>query len=331
MVEAHSPMGDPPNLVKGSPVENFDERLGAPGFCLTGHLEASFVSAALASVNEPHVAATGPAPTPRFLTLLGPSRALVPWSIQLRDGVSHLSPGAPVRLRAGALLLGVPTGGGFLHMLEGRGQSLRITATSAPVRPGCPLHGDATRFLTLPRRSMALLGLAAPEGSNLERQATTVTARRLDAFLDAICNKGSKETLGAATRQLSGLGPGSTPTGDDLITGAAAAAWALGGAGLLPARRLRALCDAIEELPSDCTTPTAREMLWEAARGYFAEPLLEFVCALASKYSTAQELEALASSLLTLGHTSGADLLAGAMALSKRAAWTAAPVAREAT
>jgi hypothetical protein len=216
-------------------------------------------------------------------------------------------------------------------MLEGRGQSLRIGVIGAPAKYGRPMEYEKESAVPLPRRAMALLGLASPDGSTLERQATTVTARRLDAFLDAICNKGSKETLGAATRRLSGLGPGSTPTGDDLITGAAAAAWALGGAGLLPARRLRALCDAIEELPSDCTTPTAREMLWEAARGYFAEPLLEFVCALASKYSTAQELEALASSLLTLGHTSGADLLAGAMALSKRAAWTAAPVAREAT
>jgi len=119
--------------------------------------------------------------------------------------------------------------------------------------------------------------------------------------------------VAARVESLVGLGPGATPTGDDLLCGIAAALWRLGpGPGGTAGRTaLRAVLAAV---PADATTPTSRAMLAHAAEGRFLEPLAVLARALGDR---AADLAAAAAALTRVGAQSGADLLAGAVAAGR--------------
>jgi hypothetical protein len=112
--------------------------------------------------------------------------------------------------------------------------------------------------------------------------------------------------------RIAGLGPGSTPTGDDLLTGLLAAASRLEAGGVLDSRRVEALREDVRGLPRGVTTIVAREMLDHAADGWFPEPLARFANAMGNPGGAPEELAALAREIEKVGGTSGADWLAGA-------------------
>lgn len=306
---------------RGACIDRFDARLGAPGFRWEGQVAAVFETAALAALEPPGPDADRQPDAPVLLSLLGPSRPLLPWSLRLPRGLERLSPGTPVRVQEKVLWICSQdaTEGVERHALSGEG--LCLSAAGLPCERSAARPTINARLATLPcpRRTLALLGRQAPEGTPLERLATTKATAGLKALLAILFTEPTGEALLAAARRLSGLGPGSTPTGDDLLVGCAAAAWTLRGAGLLPERRLGALRHCLDRLPAACTTPTAREMLREAAGGHFAEPLLGLVQLLVRRDTTTPALATATGALLALGHLSGADLLAGALALSHRA------------
>lgn len=114
---------------------------------------------------------------------------------------------------------------------------------------------------------------------------------------------------------LTGLGPGLTPTGDDLLVGLAAMARRLVGGGLVEARAAVALASSLAGLSRFDTTAPARKLLEKAATGVFPIVLADFVEAIGAPNVDAETLRDVAGRLTSTGAHSGADLLAGALAL----------------
>lgn len=128
-----------------------------------------------------------------------------------------------------------------------------------------------------------------------------------------------------AVARLVGLGPGLTPTGDDLLVALAATSRLLSGAdnggnghGVLISRAAAdALAGAVATLPPIVTTEVAHHLLRESAAGRFPEPLAAFLRALGDRRVDRETLVRLADRLISTGAHSGADWLAGVVALAR--------------
>jgi hypothetical protein len=123
------------------------------------------------------------------------------------------------------------------------------------------------------------------------------------------CSSGSLLTTLAAAEQLMGLGPGLTPSGDDMLSGLLAALRHLGRAA--DAERAVWLADWLAatvafDAPTR-TTPISATLLHCAANG---QSCAEAIAVLRGIVGL-QSLEPAAQRLLRLGHTSGADLTWG--------------------
>lgn len=110
-----------------------------------------------------------------------------------------------------------------------------------------------------------------------------------------------------ALRELIGLGPGLTPSGDDFLGGALVALHALG-----KVDRARALADWLLPLCTQATHPISVAHLAAAAHGEGGEALHACLVALAEGRDADEALDAIAS----VGHTSGWDALAGALSVA---------------
>lgn len=106
--------------------------------------------------------------------------------------------------------------------------------------------------------------------------------------------------------QLLGIGPGLTPSGDDLLAGILIA-WHHIGMGLAAGRLERIVLDAAVER----TTPISQAHLAAAAKGYGAAPLHDLLQAvLANK---PPDIEQALDAAAKIGHSSGLDAIAGMM------------------
>jgi hypothetical protein len=155
-----------------------------------------------------------------------------------------------------------------------------------------------------PGDGLARMVLAPTLGSGtaLERVALPGIGR-LRAWLDACRFPPAHHTPPV---DLLGLGPGLTPSGDDVLCGALVALHAVGRADALGL-----LARAIDKAAPAATSRLSGAFLRAAAEGLGAEPLHETICELLSgrAESVARHLEALGH----IGHTSGWDALAGAV------------------
>lgn len=198
--------------------------------------------------------------------------------------------------------------------------------TPLPTRPLDPPAGRVARAslvldlacVPVPARSRALLagtdaGLGAVDGA-----VVRWSHARLRSLVEALL---AGEVRVAAYRPdaaaLTGLGPGLTPTGDDLLVGLAAMSRRLVGGGLVDARAAVAFGTTLGGLPAGGTTPTAQKLLVDASGGVFPVVLADLVEALGSPSAEAERLRSLAERLVSTGAHSGADLLAGALALAR--------------
>ena len=102
---------------------------------------------------------------------------------------------------------------------------------------------------------------------------------------------------------LVGLGPGLTPSGDDLLCGALLALHAIG-----KVDASRDLHAAIAGVARSATSPLSNAFLQAAAEGQSFETLHTMIIALLEYRPFAHDLEVLGR----IGHTSGWDALAGA-------------------
>lgn len=146
--------------------------------------------------------------------------------------------------------------------------------------------------LRLARGLSTLESSAAPGG---------IDAHPAVARLTAACRTGSRHRIAAAGPPLVGLGPGLTPSGDDLLAGLLFGLRALDLANLADALAAPVLAAAAR------TTPISAALLRCAAAGQPCGEAADLLLAVTADDGVA----AAAERLRGLGHTSGADLARG--------------------
>jgi hypothetical protein len=179
-----------------------------------------------------------------------------------------------------------------------RGSAARWAAQ--PVPPG-----DAVGRAELDRRLGILDLVAGRAGCRRDGAETVVPPGDLAAFELALASA-DPEVARAMAARIAGLGPGLTPSGDDVLAGALAThAWAE-AAGLVEdggPLRLAITAAAVAR-----TTRLAGQMIGAAAVGEVAAPLARVLDSLFRRVATFPPDLA---PLLAVGATSGSDLLAG--------------------
>jgi hypothetical protein len=192
--------------------------------------------------------------------------------------------------------------GGAAVRLAGDGVALEMPAAPAGAAPG--LVAAQLAGLALPPRTQALV-----DGGAADLVAAQAHGALATLVLALAAPAPAAAALARGVAGLCGLGPGATPTGDDLLVGVAAALARLGD----PAR-VAAYAAALRAAPPDATTPVAHAMLHHAAAGAFLEPLRDVAAALGDPGA---DLAGAAARLAAVGAQSGADLLAGVVAAAR--------------
>lgn len=195
-----------------------------------------------------------------------------------------------------------------------------------PCRDLDPVPGPISRAslvldlacLHVPPRTRALLSGAGGAPDSVEERVFRWAHVRVKSLVAALL---AGDVRVAAYRSdaagLTGLGPGLTPTGDDLLVGLAAMSRRLAGGGLVEIRAAVAFSTVLAGLPSEETTPAARLLLREASEGRFPAVLATAVELIGNPHADAESLRAATARLAATGAHSGADLLAGALALAQ--------------
>lgn len=225
--------------------------------------------------------------------------------------MTSLSFAAPDLFHAAGRLRSSILPGDAVHLGK---DSLRIGELSFDVKGGPEWNGyidpKRLRLLFQPRllkeallhvgRREGLLGVIEGPGD------LNPFARRASAVLGESSPEGG---AGSGLRRLPlliGLGPGSTPSGDDFITGALAAERLSRDSGpSIPEIDKGELRKSLHK-----TNDAGRTLLWQALLGHFPCYLLEALNAVA-KAGDSCELEQVLSRVVAHGETSGTDLLAG--------------------
>ena len=131
----------------------------------------------------------------------------------------------------------------------------------------------------------------------------------LTTLCHAITTAELSSALGA-TRRLAGLGQGLTPAGDDFLMGAMLAAWIIH-----PLEIASALAEGIANTAAPLTTSLSASWLRSAGRGEAGILWHKLFAALINADAIA--VQGCIDRILEVGHTSGADALAGFIGLFK--------------
>jgi hypothetical protein len=147
-------------------------------------------------------------------------------------------------------------------------------------------------------------GDAPGPGAGVVRIARPAARRLCDA-----ASRRDAHALADGARGLAGLGPGLTPSGDDLLAGFAAA-WALVGEALGIDRATRTrVTAAIRAGAAPGASPLGRAWVGHACRGELLEPMTGLVALLLAPGP--RDLEAATRGALRVGASSGTDWLVG--------------------
>lgn len=155
----------------------------------------------------------------------------------------------------------------------------------------------------------SLLDLYLPESVNDPNSISPALRKRIEQGANTLIEglKRDGEDCLEGVRLLAGLGGGLTPAGDDFVVGALLAVWA----GLYgPVRE--SLVRSIVETDAPLTTTLSAAYLHAAARGECIIYWHRLFAALQG--SDTDELREATAALMSIGHTSGADGLAGFLA-----------------
>jgi len=145
------------------------------------------------------------------------------------------------------------------------------------------------------QRASALLSMTLP--------FTNYQSPISSSLISSLANADLPSSLSAAY-QLAGLGIGLTPAGDDFILGAVLAAWIIH-----PLEVASVLAEEITNTAAPLTTSLSAAWLRSAGRGEAGILWHNFFNALSTGDTSAIQLQI--TKLLSIGHTSGADALAG--------------------
>ena len=182
-------------------------------------------------------------------------------------------------------------------------------------------HLDDVR---VPARTAMLLGDLSSAGEAADRAADLGVGAAVHDALGALVghlssgvDDGDPHEVHRNVGSLAGLGPGLTPTGDDILVALVATSGRLADGGLLRRGAADRLAAAVAAIPEGRTTAVAHRLLSETARGLYPEPLASFVGALGDPTVDGEALAGLVARLTATGAHSGADWLAGALALAR--------------
>jgi hypothetical protein len=178
------------------------------------------------------------------------------------------------------------------HDLVGRLRSTRATVVAEGA-------GDSL---------LPLLWAAQADGAGLRpgvAQTAAIPARRLSAA----ASRRDAAAVARAARGLAGLGPGLTPSGDDLLAGFAAA-WCLVGESLgVDAVARQHVTAALFAGAERGASPLGRAWLEHACGGELPEPMTRFVATLLALEP--RGLDMAVRGVLTVGSSSGTDWMVG--------------------
>ncbi|MGC4114999.1 MAG: DUF2877 domain-containing protein [Myxococcales bacterium] len=269
------------------PAHRFDRSLLGAG-PLAGEIVAVFSHAAVVRIS-------GGA----LLTLLHPSRDLVPFGVTIPWESAALTAGDAVRLDDRELSIG-----GARLRLEGDGTALRMVIA--------PFSHEALK---------AHLELAIPfarrDRNPLEVKALGTADESLRRVVVGLTTGlHTPKDLQTAVGKLVGVGFGSTPTGDDWLVGVAALGHRLASSGFTFRPAWEALLSALAEVPDSATTPVACQMLRHAAHGELPEALLRVASLLGDPSARRDALCEGCRRLVAVGSQTGGDFLTGALALA---------------
>jgi len=268
-----------------------------------------------------------------LVTLLHPDRALVPLGIAIPWNIAGDLAQAAMTIDLRTLRI-EPVGAPMIEwILVGDGVSLRVDGVTFRSL-------DLTRAwaqlmsLSLPARTLAILGRTVKHADGTKIQACApfkaglASAQICDdlqdpalpllsdalhqLILDLRASPLDPVRLAKAVSALIGLGPGMTPSGDDIIAGVVAAVYRLTSARLMSADCLSCLREVLGTIPAGATTTTSVEMLRHAGAGTFVEPLCRLMDGLGKE---GIDLQLIAVYLSRCGAQSGCDMMAGAMAV----------------
>lgn len=109
-----------------------------------------------------------------------------------------------------------------------------------------------------------------------------------------------------AAEKMIGLGPGVTPSGDDILIGFLAALWSMAGQNGAQLSFIRSFGNEIMQLAKQ-TSEISRTYLYHAAQGQFSSSL----SALAEAIATGDGVEHATGEAIRVGHSSGMDSVTG--------------------
>ena len=172
-------------------------------------------------------------------------------------------------------------------------------------------------ILPLPARTLTLVTANVDGLPPLEATVVRWAAARARAL---VAKLGSRERFVVSYRRevlgLTGIGIGTVLAGDGLLVGLAAIARRLSASGLVEARAGAAFAASLSGIAAPETTPVARDLLEEAARGRFPPPLASLVDSFGDPDAEEGALKERAARLASAS-SAGPDSLAGVVLLAR--------------
>ncbi len=159
-----------------------------------------------------------------------------------------------------------------------------------------PVLSEVPRLRTNAPASDMLLRRLAQRVTNFQVAATELEA----------------QPASQALVSLLGLGAGLTPSGDDIVAGILATLVWQARLGAVPTDFARYQVESIRYVASGRTNDISVRLLWHAGEGVLYAPAMELGAALLA--GDANSVAAPARRLLSIGHSSGADLATGLLA-----------------
>lgn len=201
----------------------------------------------------------------------------------------------------------LPTGCSLWH----EGAAIRIGPWSLQMEPDTVVWNPRPAWCDIDLRSDLFDRLRKWVGATMLRRrdgppSVALTTSKLITAVDTVeeaLKSGSADLLSRASGALAGLGPGLTPSGDDILAGVLIAMWAAGSA------RKAVVAEALLSGATARTTQLSLAFLKAAASGYVDERWHRLLASLSG--SPADDLDAAVDRILDFGASSGLDMLYG--------------------
>ena len=252
-----------------------------------------------------YVELRAPSPGPRILAVVTPAAVALPIAVVARQDAGHGPAGDDTQSARASedCLAGLAAGDSVVvgrGIVEAGRIQVRVRRWWDPVPVLAPLSRQRLEAACAELRALCS---ASPRRPGLDTRAGP-------AVLAACCAAGDVPGAAEAARRLVGLGPGLTPSGDDIVAGLLLALRLVGGV-VADGSGAVSLADQLAATVTGCardrTTPVSAALLHCAARGAGAAEVIAVLQALGGRESAGPAV----TRLLAAGHTSGADLAWG--------------------